>query len=93
MDLIVVPNAPQITGPTKAGGCMLPAHGGLFWVFGPQMPSDRYKLLLAAYGFGLTVLNSRTNGYRDIEVGEEKSNQIYKFNLQQYQLARKNAAP
>jgi hypothetical protein len=93
IDLIVLPNVPSISNPTNPGGCLLPAHGGLFWVLGPGIASGRYGLLLATYGLGLEVLNSRTNRYRDIQVGGESTALLYKFAVQQYQLAEKKTAP
>jgi hypothetical protein len=89
IDLVVVPNASKIADPKNPGGCMLPAHGGRFWVLGPGIASGRYELLLATYGLRLEVLDSRTNRYRDIKVGEERTDLIYKFALQQYQLAQR----
>jgi hypothetical protein len=87
IDLVVLPNVPGISDPTNPGGCLLAAHGGPFWVLGPGIASGRYGLLLATYGLGLRVLNSRTNRYRDIEIGTERNTRIYKFTWQQYQLA------
>lgn len=92
IDLIVVPNAPKIADPTNPGGCMLPAHGGLFWVLGPGIASGRYELLLATYGLRLEVLDSRANRYRDIQVGEGNTTLLYKFTLQQYQLEQRKGA-
>lgn len=93
IDLIVLPNVPSISNPTNPGGCMLPAHGGLFWVLGPGIASGRYGLLLATYGLRLEILNSRTNRYKDIEVDGGRAALFYKFTVQQYQLAEKKTEP
>ena len=93
VDLIVLPNAPSVAKPTNPGGCMLPAHGGRFWVLGPGIASGRYELLLATVGLRLEILNSRTNRYRDIQIGSGRTAELYKFMLQQYQLAEKKTNP
>jgi hypothetical protein len=93
IDLVVLPNVPSIANPTNPGGCLLPAHGGPFWVLGPGIASRRYGLLLATYGLRLEVLNSRTNRYRDIQIGAGRTALLYKFTVQQYQLAEKKIEP
>jgi hypothetical protein len=93
VDLIVLPNAPNIAKPGNPGGCLLPANGGPFWVLGPGIASGRYGLLLATYGLRLEVLNSRTNRYRDIQIGTGRAALLYKFTVQQYQLSEKQIAP
>lgn len=93
IDLVVIPNTSEIEAPSNPGGCLLAAHGGRFWILGPGIASGRYELLLGTYGFSLQVLNSRTNRYRDIQVGEGTVALLYKFALQQYQLAERKAEP
>jgi hypothetical protein len=93
VDLIVLPNAPEIAKPTNPGHCLLPANGGPFWVLGPGIASGKYGLLLAAYAGRLEVLNSRANGYRDIETGYRGTTILYKFTVHQYQRAEKKTAP
>jgi len=97
IDFIVLLNAPALARPENPGGCLLPANGGPFWVLGPGIGSGRYGLLLAIYGHHLEVLNSRTNGYRDIQIGSmgitARTTAIYKFTVQQYQLAEKKTEP
>ena len=93
VDLIVLPNVANIAAPTNPGGCLLPAHGGPFWVLGPGVASGRYRLLLATYGLRLEVLNSRTNRYGDIRVGAGTTTLLYKFTVNQYQLAEKKTQP
>lgn len=44
-----------------------PAGIGLFWVF--RQYGHRYALVLRTWGGGLEVLQSRTNGYRNIRTG------------------------
>lgn len=62
-DLIVLPvaqNSPYM--------CFHSAEGiGKFWVF--RQAGGRYELVLKTAGLGLTVLESKHNGYRDIESG------------------------
>lgn len=89
IDLVVLPDVPSLSDPKNPGGCLLAAHGGRFWVLGPGIASEKYDLLLATEGLGLEILNSRTNRYRDIEIGEEGATLIYKYSVQQYQLAEK----
>ncbi len=93
VDLIVLLNAPALAKPENPGGCLLPANGGPFWVLGPGIASGRYGLLLATYGHGMDILDSRTNGYRDIQIGSMRTTVIYKFTVQQYQLAEKKTEP
>ncbi len=93
VDLIVLPNVLDIAKPTNPGGCLLPAHCGPFWVLGPGIASGRYGLLLATYGLRLEVLNSRTNRYRDIQIGSARTTALYKFTVQQYHLAEKKTDP
>lgn len=89
VDLIVLPNVPNIAKLPSPAGCLLAAHGGPFWVLGPGIASGRYGLLLATYGLRLEVLSSRANRYRDIQVGSGRTTALYKFTVQQYQLAEK----
>jgi hypothetical protein len=93
VDLIVLLNEPAIAHPDNPGGCLLPANGNIFWVLGPGSASGKYRLLLETYGHRLEVLNSRTNRYRDIQIGTMSlngtSSLLFKFTLQQYQLAEK----
>ncbi len=93
VDLIVLPNVPSIAKPGNSGGCLLPANGGPFWVLGPGIASERYGLLLAAYGHRLEVLDSRANGYRDIQMGTIRTALLYKFTVHQYQLSEKKTDP
>jgi hypothetical protein len=93
VDLIVLPNVPNIAKPTNPGGCLLPAHGGPFWVLGPGIASGRYGLLLETYGLRLEVFSSRTNRYKDIQIGSGRTAALYKFAVQQYQLAEKKTEP
>jgi hypothetical protein len=93
VDLVVLLNEPAIAHPDIPGGCMLPANGNYFWVLAPESGSGKYKLLLESYGHGLNVLNSRTNHYRDIQIGMANLNGattlLFKFATQQYELAEK----
>jgi hypothetical protein len=93
VDLVVLLNEPAFAHPNHPGGCMLPANGNYFWVLGPGSESGKYRLLLESYGHGLEVLNSRTNHYRDIQIGMMSLNGattlLFKFATQQYELAEK----
>jgi len=89
VDLIVLANVPNIEKLPSPEGCLLPAHGGRFWVLGPGIASGRYGLLLATGGLRLEVLSSRTNRYRDIRIGSGRTTDLYKFTVQQYQPAEK----
>lgn len=91
IDLVVFPYVPN-PSPTNPAGCMLPANFGLAWVLGPGVATGRYRLLLATGGLRLEVLNSRTNRYRDIQVGQPGRMVAYKFNGQQYQTAERKTA-
>jgi hypothetical protein len=91
IDLVVFPYVPN-PSPTNPAGCMLPANFGLAWVLGPGTAAGRYRLLLATGGLRLEVLNSRTDGYRDILVGQMGRQVLYKFTWQQYQIAEKKIA-
>jgi hypothetical protein len=46
-------------------GCLWGANIGPFWVF--RRVNGRYELVLSQSALGLELLNTRTNGYRDIE--------------------------
>jgi hypothetical protein len=93
VDLIVLPNVPDIAKSGNPGGCLLSANGGAFWVLGPGIASGRYGLLLATYAGRLEVLSSRTNGYRDIQTGYMSTAMLYKYMVHQYQLAERKTEP
>jgi hypothetical protein len=93
IDFVVLPNVASDVDPKNPAGCLLPANGGPFWVLGPGIASGRYGLLLAAYGLRLEVLNSRTNRYKDIQIGDGRIALLYEFTVHQYQLAEKKTAP
>jgi hypothetical protein len=62
-DLLVLPVAQD-----SLYMCFHSAEGiGRFWVF--RQAAGRYELVLETAGLGLTVLESRHNGYRDIQSG------------------------
>lgn len=97
VDLVVLLNEPAIAHPNIPGGCMLPANGNYFWVLGPRSADGKYRLLLESYGHRLEVLQSRTDGYRDIQIGtagtQGSARALYKFTVHQYQLAEKKTEP
>jgi hypothetical protein len=96
LDLIVQPNLPKIVAHEvpldDAAGCLLGANVGPFWVI-RKNPSGRYGLLLETYALGLTVLDSRTNFYRDIQTvastATTSTTITYKMAVAQYQIAEK----
>jgi hypothetical protein len=93
VDLIVLPNVPDVAKVHNPARCLLGAHGGRFWVLGPGMASGRYELFLASWGLRLEVLSSRTNRYLDIQIGTGKTTALYKFAVQQYQPAEMKTDP
>lgn len=99
IDLIVQPNLPKIPpgGPPNVpeARCLLGANVGPFWVL--RNTRGRYGLLLETYALGLEVLDSRANGYRDIQTVSStavtRTTLLYKMAVAQYQLAQKKTEP
>jgi hypothetical protein len=86
VDLIVQPN-----NDTRelGSGCLRGAHVVPFWVL---TKGRRYELLLATDADALQVLDSRTNGHRDIQTTAHTaiSNTVLLFKFfAQYQLSKK----
>jgi hypothetical protein len=70
-------------------------HGALFWVFRPR-PHGHY-LVLSTGGDGLTILNSRSHGLRDIRVygntASTTTKAIYRFDGTRYELSNQKTTP
>ena len=71
--------------------CLIGANVGPFWVFSNTgQIGEGYELVLSESGLGLTILNAKSNGYRNIEMGAAAgaaflSVSIYRFDGQVYQ--------
>jgi len=65
---------------------------GWFWVFRPI--GDRYELVLKTAGLGISVLDTRHNGYRDIrsvgQVGEWSTTTTFRFKDGHYREFKKD---
>lgn len=91
-DLVVQPADMTRESPPPYNTCLFGAHVVPFWVI-RENPSGRYSLLLETYAVGLDVLDSRTNGYRDIQTEDTTAvtytTILYQMAVAQYQLAEK----
>ena len=91
-DLVVRPNVFKLP---EAASCLLGASEIPFWVL--RNVGGRYLLLLETYALELDVLDSRTNGYRDIQTDSAtavtRTTFLYKMDVAQYQLAEKKTEP
>lgn len=94
-DLVVLPNVPQILASDSSpdvrnGGCLLGANVGPFWVL--RQRDKQYELLLATSAAALFVLDSKTNGYRDIQTDLASAVRhtalLFKFDGHQYKLVQ-----
>jgi hypothetical protein len=94
VDLIVLPARMAGESPSP-NRCLGAAHGGPFWIL--RHINGRYELLLETYADGLSVLESRTNLYRDIETWSttavSTTSLRYKMDVAQYQLSEKKSKP
>src|SRR5258708_12910473 len=70
----------------SGNGCLYGANIGPFWVV--RKTPRGYQMLLSVSTLGLSVLRSRTNGYRDVSAGAIVSGKavfvIYKFSGRRY---------
>lgn len=94
-DLVALPNTPRLVArqfPVKVFTCLLGAHGGWFWVL--RGKAGKYRLLLETFADSLDVMDSKTNGYRDIRTdlatGVSHTTLTFKFNGHQYNLFNRN---
>ena len=88
-DLIVEPaDMRESPSPNR---CLFGAHAVPFWIL--RNTGGKYELLLETYADCLTVLDSRTNGYRDIQVlsltAVTTTTAVFKFTVSQYKIAER----
>lgn len=73
--------------------CLWGANIGPFWVF--RGTSNGHSLVLSTAALGLRVLNTKTNGLRDVEAGAvvslKPSFVTYRFDGQRYQQSESNS--
>lgn len=89
----VVQNNPELE--SHDNRCLFGANIGPFWIF-RQTPAG-YELLLSTSALGLKIRDSRTKGYRDIEVGSATvttvSSGTFKFDGHKYELHENKLEP
>jgi hypothetical protein len=89
-DLIVSPGGPQ-DGPPQ-NDCLVGANTAQFWVL--RKTPEGYTLVLSQIAHNLDVLQTRTNGFRDIRLSAVVSLQVvtihYRFSGHSYELAGQN---
>ena len=75
--------------------CLWGANIGPFWVF--RHSKTGYEIVLSENALGLEVLNTRTNGYRDIQLSAATARDVltgvYKFKNGKYTVAIKRPKP
>lgn len=75
--------------------CLWGANIGPFWVF--RHSKTGYEIVLSESALGLEVLNTRTNGYRDIQLSAATARDVltavYKFKNGKYGVAIKRTKP
>lgn len=91
-DLVVLPGDRLPDTPPdepSANACLLGANTGQMWVL--RQTRDGVRLVLSQVGLGLTVLSTRSNGLRDIQIGAAGMGYVdsidYKFDGQSYAIA------
>ena len=91
-DLVVLPHDPlpePHASEISPNVCLIGANTAQMWVL-RRMESD-FELVLSQLGLGLSVLSTRTNGFRDIQVGLVVAGYNdefdYKFDGTSYQIA------
>jgi len=71
---------------TAQNKCLLGANLVPFWVF--RKTRETHELVLSTNALGLDVLNTRTNGYRDIRTGSATAESVrtvnFKFDGKEY---------
>jgi hypothetical protein len=84
-DLVVMANNPRLLG----------ANIGPYWLF--RNTPHGYELVLRESALILDVLTVRTKGYRDVRLvalsAKEKFTVLYRFNGNEYEIARSSQAP
>lgn len=99
VDLIVLPNLPKIIADTVSsaqnGTCMLGAHTGPFWVL--RKRDGRYEILFETNTEVLEVLDSKSNGYRDLQettiLRDRTVTITNRFDGKKYKFAERQDAP
>ncbi len=83
--------ADLIVQPSEADPCMGGADNTSYWVF--RKRPEGHQLVLTGRSFGLNIMKTRTNGYRDVRMmvfsprlGEVGT--IFKFNGKKYRPSR-----
>jgi len=75
--------------------CLRGANIGPFWVF--RRSKTGYEIVLSESALGLEVLNTRTNGYRDIRLSAATARDVligvYRFRNGKYTVAIKRTRP
>lgn len=93
-DVALVIEPAELPPAEGSNRCILGAHAVPFWVLGNT--HGRYRLLLATDADGLEILDSRTNGYRDVHTfnltATSETILLFKFYVAQYQLSDKTAS-
>jgi hypothetical protein len=91
-DLVVLPDdrPPYTTaGKISSVACFLGANTAQMWVLRKTQPG--FKLVLSQIGLGMTVLATKTNGHRDIQVGAAVGGYVdsidFKFDGESYKIA------
>lgn len=76
-------------------GCLFGANIGPFWIF--RGTGKKYELVLAVSALGVEILDSKTNGYRDISAGAVASGRsvriLYKFDGRRYREMESESQP
>jgi hypothetical protein len=79
--LVVLPNY----------GCLLGAHSASFWIF--RRTPKGYELVLNESALDLKILNSKTNGIRDVELYDANLAyqlvRLFRFDGKEYRLAKR----
>jgi len=91
-DLVVLPGGPlpdTPAGEISPNACLVGANTAQMWVL--RKTQDGFKLVLSQIALGMTVLTTRTNGLRDVQVGAVVGGYAdsidYKFDGQSYRIA------
>jgi hypothetical protein len=95
-DLVVLPGGrlPDTpAGEISPNACFLGANTAQMWVLGKTQHG--FRLVLSQIGLGMSVLATRTNGLRDIEVGAAVGGYYdsidYKFDGESYKIAARTS--
>jgi hypothetical protein len=91
-DLVVLPHVPlpePHAGKISPNACLIGAKTAQMWVL--RSTETGFQLVLSQLGLGMEVLSTRTNGFRDIQVGLAVAGYDdefdYKFDGTSYQIA------